>query len=217
MNFTLENIQNRVILAQCCLADMGIEILEAKAKGLSSRVDCLTRKAYMLDYVIGALRVFKPAIGTEVYTQSFTVSSSVATNFFYISYSGYQVTPTPTTIFETLTATETAVKVAQTINDYNSDNPEEVYATATSTDDVVYITIRLSDNVSDAGITLIASGMTLISNGDGEINDISAPLVSNDTAKKLLGFLDEYCGCQCGQSDAEIIDDTVPFSLEDEP
>ncbi len=225
MNFTLENIQNRIVLAQCCLADLGTRALDYRASGQTTSAECVTRKAYLLQYIIKRLRCFKPSIGSEQWTESFTIGTAAGGSDidFFVRLSTtpttiYMITP-PDVAIGTLSATAAATKMAAAINAYNSDNPEEIYATATSSGDVLYITIRSSERIDwdTAIVGTASSGVSATSTGDGAVSDVPVPRLSNDNAKKLLGIMDEYCGCPCGQSDAEITDDSISLALSEEP
>ena len=222
MNFTLTNIQNRTVLAQCCLADMATRALEYRAEGDQTNAKCVTQKAFMLQFIIKRLRCFLPSIGTEVYTESFTVVGGLSIgDTFSLSYSGFKITPATVTVYENLSTTASATLIAASINAYNSDNKDELYATAIASGTTFTVSIRVSPRVTTDSITITASVLAAItifnSNGDGLISQLTPPRLSNANAKNLLGLMDAYCGCPCGTSDAKITNDSISFLLEQEP
>jgi ribosome recycling factor len=136
-----------------------------------------------------------------------------------LSYSGYKITPLLSTFFASFPAAQAATEIASRINAYNSDNPEEVYATATASGTTLTVSIRVSPRVTttSVAVAITTSGISITSNSDGVLSDTPAPRLTNANAKKLLGIIDELCGCPCGKSDSEITDDSPSFFLQDEP
>lgn len=52
MIFNEQNILNRTVLARCCYADLGIEMMEAAATGDKEAYRCKRKKAMILSYAI---------------------------------------------------------------------------------------------------------------------------------------------------------------------
>lgn len=222
MNLTLSNIQNRVVLAQCCLADMGIRALEYRDQGDDENSECVTKKAFILQFIIKRLRCFLPSIGTKTYTESFTVSNGFsAGNKFSLTYSGYRICPDQYLIGSDVAEADTPSFIAGVINVYNSNNPDEVYATASYTSDTFTISIRVSPRVTTTDVaiesTVVAFTTVFTSEDDGALSDTPTPRLSNDNAKKLIGILDAYCGCQCKDTASEITNDSISRILAIEP
>ena len=220
MNFTLSNIRKRTVLAQCCLADMATRALEYRSEGDMKNADCVTKKAFILQFIIKRMRCFVPAIGIEVYTESFTIPSGFSSGHdFSMAYAGYQITLGNNPQTAGTTRNVAASIIAAAINSYHSSNPDEIYATATVVGNIVTVSILVSPRIDTDGITIdvTVNGATITSNGDGSVSQAPTPRLSNDRAKKLLGIMDAYCGCPCGKDVSNITNDTIPFILSVEP
>ncbi len=201
---------------------MGIRALEYRDQGDDENSSCVTKKAFILQYIIKRLRCFVPQIGTQTYTESFEVTSGItAGDLIKIEYSGYRIAPSKQNIPSDIAESDVAAYIVGMINGYHSSNVDEVYATATYSGSTITISVQVSPRVTTTGqeiVTEIESlGPIMSSNNDGALSDTPTPRLTNDNAKKLIGILDAYCGCQCKDSASEITNDSISKILAIEP
>ena len=210
MKLTRENIRTRVALAQCCLADLAIEVLEAERLGDESRVKCKAKKAYLLKAAIDQLKCWRPSIpGGAVWSESFSSNAGGGpTASLSVEFMGYTVLP-PTGI--------SGAKVRDaTVDIINSYSSQDWTVLRCAIDEDLRAHVQYNPAVVDISTSPIsvtgANGIIVTSNGDGSLGGEfpASDRLSNASAEKLFGLIDSVCDCPCTKKGSEITDDTLP-------
>ena len=213
MNLTQTEIHTRLVLANCCLADLVTDYLEAERMGDESRMKCKMKDGFLLASTIDRLKCFRPAIpGGKIWkeTTSGTLTPGPDASI-EVDFMGYTILPVygfPTT--------EKKEGVVDAINAYYSQDWTILRGWSTVINGVSIVYVEYDPNVitpSAAPLSItVVSGGTSSPNGDGAIVTDSpwSDRISNETAEKLFGILDSICDCPCGKSDSKITDDTLP-------
>lgn len=215
MKMTRADISTRVALAQCCLADLATEVLEAERLGDESKVTCKSHKAYLLKATIDQLKCWRPSIpGGSVWRESFngtTVAGPTAS--IAIEFMGYTLLPA-----RGLPDAEAEQGSGEAIASYSSQDwgilrAIAVYETG-ATFGVIYVEYDpnvITPTSTPITITVVGGG-SITSAGDGEV--VSSfpfyPGISNADAERLFGVIDSICDCPCTKKGSDITDDTLP-------
>ncbi len=219
MQLTYNQIHTRLVLANCCLADKAVEVLEAERLGDESRVECKLKEGYMLATAIDRLKCWRPQVeGGSIWKETYigTITPS-ATASMQVTFMGY-------TIFPTRGVPDEDVKGALTeeVNDYSSQDWTIARSFLRLNDAgesefyVEYDPTIITPTASPFTITLVGGSYT--SQGDGAITTDSpwSDRTTNEEAENIFGLIDAICDCPCKKTDQEITDDALPKYVRSE-
>lgn len=202
MNFTSTNIENRLLLAKCCFADLAIDYLQKKNIGDKEQYGCLLKKMKQLYCSIEALNCFTPSAElAPSWTYAFTsfTSNFTGTRTLYID--GVQISDEVS--FVAATKPQQGVAIAASINLYQTD----YVATISSTN--ITITSILSGTTNNGlELTVSTDGGTPVSGGT-LAGGADQWCLDDTKAQKILENIDQLCGCPC-DCDDNILTDTIP-------
>jgi hypothetical protein len=212
MIITTENINNKILLAGCCLADKAVDYIQAVNLGDIDKQECLMEKMQNLVFLRKALCGYLPysEAGARV-SGAFNIGNTSQNSKDVTMYlNGVQVAPTYTWL-----AGGSNLYNAQIIADYiNSVQALITFSFSPIAEN--YVTARTNE-LGSGGDGDILEIVTVDINGTETItvtlsNGGVQPCLASTTdalAKKLIASIDELCGCPCG-CNKNIIDDTLP-------
>jgi hypothetical protein len=212
MVLTRTNIHNRLVLANCCMADLVTDYLEAERMGDESRMACKLKDGYLLASTIAQLKCWRPSIpGGAVWAETFTGSLTPAVNAsIEMSFMGYTILPEYG--FPTL-----ALKagIVDAVAAYGSQDWTilRAWVDASGAFGTVYVEYDpeiITPSATPIEFTLVGGSVTTSGNGAIVTNSPWVDLTSTTTAEKLFGILDSICDCPCNKPGSEITDDTLP-------
>lgn len=219
MRLTSYNIASKILLAKCCMSDLAVKMIEAKAAGNEELISCIREKLIALDAMIFALSKWYPVISpAKLITSDITIESGVFTFPFIAgnTYIGGIIVGNPFTVFSG-TNEDVFTAFADSFNDYVSPDDDTVQITASSSGET--ISLRLVYNPSVTNLALnnpsVAAAVNLVDVTEGPIDYEESPsCLSSERVENILRKIDEICSCGCGE---EVISDSISKYLELEP
>jgi len=212
MIITTDNINKKILLSSCCLADKAVDYIQAVNLGDIDKQECLMEKMQNLVFLRKALCGYLPyAEAGASYSGNIAPNTLLQDNItltFFVSGVLIATIVVPNGVAQSYVFTYVAdqfnAQQTQFMASWDGENP--YYITISST--------LLGDLGNGLVIAIYKDGVfrTNITMGD---NGGYQPCLASTTdalAKKLIAAIDELCGCPCGCS-KNIIDDNLPKYL----
>ena len=215
MIITTDNINKKILLSSCCLADKAVDYLQAVNLGDIDKQECLMEKMQNLVFLRKALCGYLPyAEAGAAASGVFPIGEPTSyTQVIDIYLNGVQVAPP-----FTLLAGGNSLYAIPLVADYYNSN-QSLITFVLSTISPTFLTIRTNElgSAGDGDVVEIVTTTPIdtdtitatLSNGGYQWCLAST---TDALAKKLIAAIDELCGCPCG-CNKNIIDDTLPKYL----
>lgn len=230
MNFTESNINNRTVLARCCYADMIVDMMEASASGDNELYDCMKKKAWMLKYSIDQMceylsdNLFSINAGLWGHSEAAGNVVAVPGGAITVTHMRFVLTADPTQyvelippgyVFSATSHADVVAELAIAMTSYsdplvdtivvNGQDDSGLFRFIIEEDTGVWGTYTLSLSAT-GGFTITAPVPEQI------VNQYMLPAstsFTDNTARKFLNQMDEYCGCPCGDN-SNVTNDILP-------
>lgn len=211
MRLTSYNIASKILLAKCCMSDLAIKMIEAKALGNQELIHCTREKITALDAMIFALGKWYPVIpNAKLITAVFTIDSGVYVTPFNVGptyIGGIQINNG----FSVFSGGNVKVNAgfAHSINEYVSPNDDRIQVSAEYTATTTTLSIVYGPEITNFSIAALApSSSPSISAVVSSPVDYTekASCLSDKRVENILRKIDEICSCGCGE---EVISDSM--------